>query len=132
MFLYGSFFLFFTIIYMDVEFDLLYITGFSIKRVWYDWEWWYNITDVIFYLTKSKDPIRYVFKLRSYYNVYLYESWDWIVCKLKVKTDKWIRYANCTNFEWLKCVFRALPRKYRYRVKNLKRLIVENFSLYID
>lgn len=111
--------------FMDVECDLLYITGFSIKRVWYDWEWWYNITDIIRYVTKSKDPIRYVFKLRSYYSVYLYESWDWIVCKLKVKTDKWIRYANCTNFEWLKCIFRSLPRKYKYRVEKVKSRILK-------
>ena len=45
---------------MDVKFDLLYISGFSIKIVWYDWERWYNITDIVCYLTKSKDPIRYV------------------------------------------------------------------------
>lgn len=111
---------------MYVESDLLYITGFPIKRVWYDWDWWYDIVDIIRYVTKSKDPIRYVFKLRSYYSVCLYENRDRIVCKLRVKTDKWIRYANCTNFDWLKCVFKSLPKKYKYRVKKIKNNIGEN------
>lgn len=111
---------------MDVKFDLLYISGFSIKIVWYDWERWYNITDIVRYLTKSKDPIRYVFKLRSYYSVYLYENRNLIVRRLRIKTDKWIRYANCTNLEWLKYIFRTLPRKYKYRVKKLKGRISDD------
>ena len=73
---------------MDVKFDLLYISGFVIKKVWYAGDWWYNIADIISYLTKSHDPIRYIFKLRSYYSTYLYENRNLIVCRLKIKTDK--------------------------------------------
>lgn len=103
----------------ELKYNQFYISRFQIRRVWSEWEWWYCITDVISYLTKSKDPIEYVVKLRAR-NPIIQILWDKKVKRFLIKTKEGRRISNCCNLCFLLDIVSIIPRKYRWRFRVLK------------
>lgn len=118
----GSFkFLFVYFSMEELKYDKFYISWFQIRRVRLDEERWYSITDVIVFLTKTKNPMMYtqlIIKRKG-----LEEAMKSNTKKFLFQTNKWKRAVKCSNLNWLWYIAHAIPKKYRWRVKVLRKRV---------
>lgn len=118
----GSFkFLFVYFSMEELKYDKFYISWFQIRRVRLDGERWYSITDVIAFLTKSKNPMMYTQLIikRKGLEVVMKSN----IRKFLFQTDKWKRIIKCSNLCWLWYITHVMPKKYRWRVKVLRKRV---------
>ncbi|KLT22161.1 BRO family N-terminal domain containing protein [Wolbachia endosymbiont of Armadillidium vulgare str. wVulC] len=93
----------------------------SFTRVLHDGEWWYVITEVIAFLTGSKNPSDYLKKIKSR-DIGLSEGWGQFVTPLEIKTKGGKQNVNCTNVEGLFRILQSIPSK---RVEQFKRWLAK-------
>jgi len=70
----------------------------SIRRTWFNEEWWFVIEDIVGVLTDSRDPKQYINKMRQR-DEQLSQGWVQIVHTLPIKTSGGFQDINCANTE---------------------------------
>ncbi|MFT4314308.1 MAG: Bro-N domain-containing protein [Wolbachia pipientis] len=93
----------------------------NVTRVLHNGEWWYVITEVIAFLTGSKNPSDYLKKMKSR-DIGLSEGWGQFVTPLEIKTKGGKQNANCANVEGLLRILQSVPSK---KVEQFKRWLAK-------
>jgi len=89
----------------------------EIRKVWYNEEWWFVITDIVFALTESKNVSDYLKKLKKrdeeLKKVFENKGGGQIVppLGLEFKTAWWKQKIQCWNTEWIFRLIQSIPSK---------------------
>ena len=70
----------------------------TIRRTWYQNEWWFVVEDIVSVLTDSRDPKQYINKMRQR-DEQLSKGWVQIVHTLMIDTPGGKQNMNCVNTE---------------------------------
>ncbi len=92
---------------MEKDKSLVVFQDKKIRRVWYDNDWFYSVTDLIAVLTESVDELAYWRKLKSR------EPQLVTIChglKLTAKDGK-LRYADCVSTKNAFRLIQSIPSK---------------------
>ena len=82
----------------------------SIRRTWFEDEWWFVLEDIVVALTDSKDPKQYIQKMKQR-DEGLFEGWVQIVLTLPIDTPGGPQKMNCINAERAFRVIQSIPSK---------------------
>jgi len=93
---------------MEQQNALSIFQGNTIRKVWYNNEWWFVIEDIIFALTDSKDPKGYIKDMRRRDEV-ISQGWRQIATPLPVPTAGGVQTINCANTERLFRLIQSIP-----------------------
>lgn len=80
----------------------------SIRRVWYDGEWYFAIVDVVAACSDSKNPSGYLKDMRRR-DPELAKGWGQIATPLKVPTKGGMQSLNCANTESCLRIIQSIP-----------------------
>lgn len=80
----------------------------EIRRVWHNDERYFVVSDIIYFLTNSKDVVSYIKKIRSR-DESLAQGWGQIVTPLKIETKWWLQNINCSNTRWILRIIQSIP-----------------------
>ncbi len=82
--------------------------GKEVRKTLHNDEWWFVITDVIFVLTDSNDPTRYLKNMRSR-DEELSKGWAQIATPLLIDTAGGAQKLNCANTEGIFRIIQSIP-----------------------
>jgi prophage antirepressor-like protein len=95
---------------MDKENAIVIFEEKSIRKIWYNDEWWFVISDVVFALTDSVDVKAYISKLKLR-DEEISKGWGQIVTPLSIQTKGGIQKLNCANTKGLFRLIQSIPSK---------------------
>jgi len=95
---------------MNKEFlaEISIFDNFKVRKIFYNWERYFPVQDIVFVLTESKNPSDYIKKMRSR-DSELSKGWGQIVTLLWVNTNWWRQKLNCTNTKWAMRIIQSIP-----------------------
>ncbi len=80
----------------------------TIRRTWYENEWWFAVQDVVAVLTDSANPADYIKKIRLR-DKELSQGWGQFVTPLRLDTEGGIQRGNCANTEGIFRIIQSIP-----------------------
>lgn len=81
----------------------------EIRKTMFEWDWWYVVEDVIFYLTASKNTKQYLKDLKR--NDESFRD-DWMYVKiLTIDTKWWLQKLSCANNNWTLRLIESITSK---------------------
>lgn len=81
----------------------------SIRRTWYNEEWWFSVSDIVEVLTETKDVRQYIKKMRKR-DESLNSNWGTICTPLQLMAkDGRKRKTNCANTEGIFRIIQSIP-----------------------
>ena len=80
----------------------------SIRRVWYEGEWYFAVVDIVQACSNSKNPSDYIKKMRNR-DESLAETWGQLVTSLKVPTKGGMQSLSCTNTQGCFRIIQSIP-----------------------
>ncbi len=93
---------------METAHKISLFQGRSIRRMWYNKEWWFVLEDITIALTDSTDPKQYLNKMRQR-DEQLSAGWVQIVHTLPVDTSGGKQKMNCVNTEGAFRIIQSIP-----------------------
>jgi prophage antirepressor-like protein len=81
----------------------------SIRRVWYEGEWWFSVVDVVAVLTDSADPKQYMKRMRTR-DFELDVNWGTICTPVEITgKDGKVRKITCSKAQGLFRIIQSIP-----------------------
>ncbi|MBI2139563.1 Bro-N domain-containing protein [Candidatus Woesearchaeota archaeon] len=94
---------------METSNAIAVFQGKSIRRAWYNNEWWFSVFDIISVLTGSADPKQYIKKMRGR-DPFLNANWGTFCTPLELLApDGKKRETNCANTEGAFRIIQSVP-----------------------
>ncbi len=82
----------------------------SIRRLWYDDQWFYSVVDIVEVLTDSPTPRQYWGKVKDREFIQLELSPIWVQLKMPAEDGK-LRYTDCVNTKNAFRLIQSIPSK---------------------
>ncbi|MEK6969293.1 MAG: Bro-N domain-containing protein [Nanoarchaeota archaeon] len=90
--------------------SLAVFEGKSIRRIWYNEEWWFSVVDIVQVLTDSPTPRQYWGKVKDREFIQLELSPIWVQLKLPAEDGK-LRETDCVNTKNAFRLIQSIPSK---------------------
>lgn len=87
---------------------LIVFQGKTIRRMWFNDEWWFVAVDIIEALTDSKDPSGYLKDMRRR-DEWFAQGWGQIATLLPILTDGGIQNINCVSTKGAFHLIQSIP-----------------------
>ncbi|MBW2974481.1 Bro-N domain-containing protein [Candidatus Woesearchaeota archaeon] len=106
---------------MDSKNTLVVFQGKSIRRTWYNNEWWFVAYDIVEVLTNSKDPRGYLKDMKRRDEGFA-EGWGQIATPLLIDTSGGKQRLNCVSIKGAFRLIQSIPSK---KAEPFKRWLAE-------
>jgi DNA-damage-inducible protein D len=94
----------------EINNKLIVFQSKSIRRTWFNDEWWFVAADIIGVLTDSKNPNGYLKDMRRRDDGFK-EGWGQIATPLEISTDGGIQKINCVSIKGAFRLIQSIPSK---------------------
>ncbi len=93
---------------METKNALVVFNGTTIRRTWFNEEWWFVAADIIAVLTESSDPAGYLKDMRRRDEGFA-QGWGQIAIPLPIQTSGGIQNLNCVSTKGAFRLIQSIP-----------------------
>src|SRR3989338_8031440 len=94
----------------EIQKGLIFFQGTQVRRAWFNDEWWFVATDIIFILTESADPSGYLKDMRRRDEGFA-QGWGQIATLLPIETSGGIQKLNCVSLKGAFRLVQSIPSR---------------------
>jgi hypothetical protein len=95
---------------MEKHNALVVFEGKNVRKIWFNDEWWFVATDIIFALTDTNDPFGYLKDMRRRDEGFA-QGWGQIATPLPIQTTGGIQKLNCVSIKGAFRLVQSIPSK---------------------